>query len=445
MFNRKVFIRIISVLLCIAAVVALRVTDDESRRLSHYLRNYNREWSLLNNVTWGSVGAALATVTCGGYVIITMGLLCAAATGELHGKKTEFFLLGLGVVLFGVVGALSLASIENVSPDLVDNGAVLGALCLMTALVFITDLLMTTPEQRQEKQQPDDTLPYKEPANPMTALSMEKETGLSKKNGSIQRLHEHGASGNINEGFDKQSPKNHDNGIQSSDTIHRSTMSDVAISPEYTNSFDEDIKFIDAESQIREAQNDSRHSENADRYRQLDGEITEVYKHGAKNERNFYKEQELVSRPSDEVDTPRFPIMSDKYEAAFSKMINPGVKIMTIARDVDVNSYNNHGRYSDSSQYDNVPTRIAPGILKHDRDRYYNIPRALGKNHRRDEIDALEEWVGVLRKSTTGTQTRNIPSSPTEPGYVRHTANNWPREMQGKLSGSTIQGERNEG
>lgn len=43
-------------LLCVACVVALRVTDDESRRVFHYLRNRSREWSLLNNVTWGSIG-----------------------------------------------------------------------------------------------------------------------------------------------------------------------------------------------------------------------------------------------------------------------------------------------------------------------------------------------------------------------------------------------------
>lgn len=43
-------------LLCIACVVALRVTDDESRRVFHYLRSRSREWSLLNNVTWGSIG-----------------------------------------------------------------------------------------------------------------------------------------------------------------------------------------------------------------------------------------------------------------------------------------------------------------------------------------------------------------------------------------------------
>lgn len=98
-------------------MIALRVTDDESRRVFHYLRNRSREWSLLNNVTWGEIGninihfsfkpfmlclsiffyhcalfsplgQAFATVTCGGYIIVTAGLLVAAATGELRGRKT---------------------------------------------------------------------------------------------------------------------------------------------------------------------------------------------------------------------------------------------------------------------------------------------------------------------------------------------------------------------
>lgn len=43
-------------MLCLACVVALRVTDDESRRVFHYLRSRSREWSLLNNVTWGAIG-----------------------------------------------------------------------------------------------------------------------------------------------------------------------------------------------------------------------------------------------------------------------------------------------------------------------------------------------------------------------------------------------------
>lgn len=66
-------------------------------------------------------------------------------------KIQEFFLLGLGVILFGIVGALSLASIDSVPEDLVDNAAVLGALCLVTALIFIGDLLMSTPRKKEDQ------------------------------------------------------------------------------------------------------------------------------------------------------------------------------------------------------------------------------------------------------------------------------------------------------
>lgn len=63
----------------------------------------------------------------------------------------EIFFLGLGVILFGIVGALSMASIENVPEDLIDNAAVFGALCLLTALVFIGDLLMSTPKKKNKQ------------------------------------------------------------------------------------------------------------------------------------------------------------------------------------------------------------------------------------------------------------------------------------------------------
>lgn len=62
----------------------------------------------------------------------------------------ELFLLGLGIILFGIVGALSLASIDSVPEDLVDNAAVLGALCLLTALVFVVDLLMKIPGRKKK-------------------------------------------------------------------------------------------------------------------------------------------------------------------------------------------------------------------------------------------------------------------------------------------------------
>lgn len=55
------------------------------------------------------------------------------------------------MILFGIVGALSLASIDSVPEDLVDNAAVLGALCLLTALLFIGDLLMSPPRKKDKQ------------------------------------------------------------------------------------------------------------------------------------------------------------------------------------------------------------------------------------------------------------------------------------------------------
>lgn len=54
------------------------------------------------------------------------------------------------MILFAIVGALSMASIENVPDDLIDNAAVFGALCLLTALVFIADLLMSAPKKKDK-------------------------------------------------------------------------------------------------------------------------------------------------------------------------------------------------------------------------------------------------------------------------------------------------------
>lgn len=77
--------------------------------------------------------------------------VCICVTDVVVINIQEFFLLGLGVILFGIVGALSLASLDSVPDDLVDNAAVLGALCLVTALVFIGDLLMSQPRKKDKQ------------------------------------------------------------------------------------------------------------------------------------------------------------------------------------------------------------------------------------------------------------------------------------------------------
>lgn len=87
-------------------------------------------------------------------------------------------------------------------------------------------------------------------------------------------------------------------------------------------------------------------------------------------------------------------------------------------------------RYSDNSQYDNVPIRMRGSSGKgHHRDVSFNVPPP-PKDYRssKDDVEMLEQYFGVLR--TTGTQTARTPYQPTDPGYVRHTASNWPQDVK---------------
>ncbi|XP_014236004.1 uncharacterized protein LOC106658518 [Trichogramma pretiosum] len=438
MWNRKVFIRIIEVLLCIACTVALRVTDDESRRVFHYLRNRSLEWSLLNNVTWGTIGAALASATCGGYIIISTGLLIAAATGEIRGRKTEVLFLGVGIILFGIVGALSLASIDSVPYDLIDNAAVLGGLCLITGLVFIIDLLMK-PRYGETKHDGTQTIPEKEQAKHyVTTTTMTiNEKELQPKNVST--------SANWRSPTPEMKEK-------------RNSMNDSL-----NDQDDQENRLERAERQIRE------YAQNIDngRSKQLRGRDD---RDGGKKTNGYYRNDEVYQRPVDEVDDiPPFPT----HEATvFTKVIQPSVKIMRIERDNE-RGYDNY-RLSDSSQYDNVPARMrggsSPGILKRQHDAYSTDPRRLqgypGTDQQRrqlttqrdrDEIEMLEEYFDELRMSTTNTATRTTiaepttirigssasrkivggttsktPVSPSDQGYVKHTASNWPQQLKSK-------------
>ncbi|XP_014481807.1 PREDICTED: uncharacterized protein LOC106748106 [Dinoponera quadriceps] len=425
MWNRKVFIRIIEVLLCVACVVALRVTDDESRRVFHYLRNRSREWSLLNNVTWGSIGAALATVTCGGYIIITTGLLIAAATGELRGRKTELFLLGLGVILFGIVGALSLASIDSVPDDLVDNAAVLGALCLITALVFIGDLLMAPP---RKKDKADETRIIEKDLGKraVPVVAVEKETKPKSK--LVVKIPED-EEGQQNDAFEKADDRRFDPAKSSG---RRSP--DFRGDRESRGSRDDQ----DPREHIQNFEN-GRALRDPQRYREPEALRSSAYDPGRKFEepRITYKTQDIYQRPIDEIDTPRFPTEFEKRESSFARIVNPSVKIMRVERDVEEDNY----RYSDNSQYDNIPVRIRgspSGILKGYRDVSFTMPDPpknygpRGRERSKEEIEMLEECFGALK--TTGTQTARIPSSPNDPGYVRHTANNWPQDAKSRAS-----------
>ncbi|RLU20884.1 hypothetical protein DMN91_007498 [Ooceraea biroi] len=425
MWNRKVFIRIIEVLLCVACVVALRVTDDESRRVFHYLRSRSREWSLLNNVTWGSIGAALATATCGGYIIITTGLLIAAATQELRGRKTEFFLLGLGVILFGIVGALSLASLDSVPEDLVDNAAVLGALCLVTALVFIGDLLMSPP--RQKDKQDEARILEKDLAKRQVTPVVTTEDAKSKSKPSVVVKLPEEEDGRVNDVFQKADDRRSPTRSQQEEIHPRDSSRDDRRPRgdqeprEYTQNFENGRVLRDSQRY----RDDTPRSSAYDPDRRID------------DSRIMYKSRDIYQRPIDEIDTPRFPTEFEKRDPMFAKIVNPSVRIMKVERDVE-EELDNY-RYSDNSQYDNVPVRMrgpSSGILKGYRDVSFNAPpppkdyRSRGRERSKDEIEMLEEYLGALR--TTGTQT--APSSPTDPGYVRHTASNWPQDAKSRPS-----------
>ncbi|XP_050297747.1 uncharacterized protein LOC126737085 isoform X2 [Anthonomus grandis grandis] len=141
-FDKWTILSIVEVLLVLACLVFKRVTDDEARSAFLYLQKLSREWSLLTNVTWDRVGNAVAYATYGGYLIITAALLFGKLFEELPTKRriTEWILLGVGAVLFIVLGSLAFASIDSVTPSLVDNAAILGTLSVVTGALFLLDM-----------------------------------------------------------------------------------------------------------------------------------------------------------------------------------------------------------------------------------------------------------------------------------------------------------------
>ncbi|KAJ4444519.1 hypothetical protein ANN_06313 [Periplaneta americana] len=125
----------------------MRVTDDEASRNFYRLRKLSEEWPLLNNVTWNLDGAIFTYITFGSYIIITLGLLIGYLTGELkHGRIMEKFFLGIGALVFIIVGSLVYASLESVPPELVKNSAILGTLALLTGLLFLLDIGLSRPK-----------------------------------------------------------------------------------------------------------------------------------------------------------------------------------------------------------------------------------------------------------------------------------------------------------
>ncbi|CAG9094023.1 unnamed protein product [Plutella xylostella] len=141
--DRWVALKIVEFLLCVACVAARRVSSDDEARLALLLQKLSREWSLLNSVTWDSVGGSFADAVYGGYVIITFGLLLGRIFQEVpKGRRIlEGFLLGCGLLFFLVLGGLALASLDSVPHTLVTNATVLGTLSLIVAALFLLDLM----------------------------------------------------------------------------------------------------------------------------------------------------------------------------------------------------------------------------------------------------------------------------------------------------------------
>ncbi|XP_025836449.1 uncharacterized protein LOC112906475 [Agrilus planipennis] len=141
-FGWWTILKLIEVGLVIACLITKGVTDHEATKIFLYLQKLSREWSLLNNVTWDRVGAAVADATYGGFLIITIGLFLGRLFGELPTKRriTEIVLLGIGIILFVILGSLEFAALDSVPHDLVDNAAILGCFSLATAILFLIDL-----------------------------------------------------------------------------------------------------------------------------------------------------------------------------------------------------------------------------------------------------------------------------------------------------------------
>lgn len=160
---------------------------------------------------------------------------------------------------------------------------------------------------------------------------MEKEEKISKNNGQNNSL-DADKGGNLNEAFEKVGKRGVDGNTDAplSEPVVAKKTTDVGVSVESVDFHDRDIRFIDAERQ----------------------QTTTEYLNGRYNhadERNdgkfFYKNQDIINRPSDEVDTPRFPTTRDNMiEPTFPKFINPSVKIMRVDRDYDDNNFETRGR-----------------------------------------------------------------------------------------------------
>ncbi|CAH2037014.1 unnamed protein product, partial [Iphiclides podalirius] len=141
--DKWVALKIVEFAMCVACLVAKRISADDEARLALLLQKLSREWSLLTSVTWDSVGGAFADAVYGGYVIITFGLIVARVFQEIpRGRRIlEGIFLGFGMLFFLVLGGLELASLDSIPRNLVVNASVLGSFSLAVAALFLLDLM----------------------------------------------------------------------------------------------------------------------------------------------------------------------------------------------------------------------------------------------------------------------------------------------------------------
>ncbi|CAD7089598.1 unnamed protein product [Hermetia illucens] len=137
----RILLKVLELCGCIACVITKVLTDQEARRVAIRNQKYSMEWALLTNVTWSREGSAFASITYGGFTLITSLLLIARIiNSKSRPSSTEKVFLTVGMLFFIAMGGLVLASLEQVPQELHDNAIILGTLSFLVALLFLIDL-----------------------------------------------------------------------------------------------------------------------------------------------------------------------------------------------------------------------------------------------------------------------------------------------------------------
>lgn len=166
-----------------------------------------------------------------------------------------------------------------------------------------------------------------------TTLTTEKESKSPKISSS--KVSKKDDNGNINDGFDKVDEQRQKSSAKKEE---RSYSKEEAYGHDEIDNFDRE----DGEpKEYTQNFENGRALRDSQMYR--DPEMQKVgnrdsYKmaHRMEMPTVMYKMQDIYQRPVDEIDTPRFPIETNrKNETMFAKIVNPSVKIMKVERDVD--------------------------------------------------------------------------------------------------------------